>query len=539
MNELKGFNIYFTGFMATGKSRIGEQLARLLEWPFVDTDRIIEEKQGCTVSEIFEKHGEKAFRQLEIETLAELSKEQNKVIALGGGALTQADAIGYIRNSGILVRLWAPVDVLSDRIGRKNNRPLMSGLDDHARRNKIEKMLKDREEYYSLADFAVKSCEEIPIEQIAKKIKTLVHAWQFRKVLVEAESHQYPIFIGRGIYGQLRNILEGLRLQNHDCLVVTDDRVGEAQETQLQQIQRQGNNARCFRFPHGEANKHLQNLNRLYTYMLRKGYTRKSVLLQFSGGVVGDMAGFAAATYQRGIPFIQIPTTLLSMVDSSVGGKVAVNHPLGKNMIGAFYQPHAVLIDLDVLRTLPKDEYLAGLAEVIKYGVIWDPELFALLENNVEDILRREPVILEKVVARCCAIKAEVVGQDEKETGIRAILNYGHTFGHAIEKLTNYQVYSHGIAVALGMRAAGRLSTIINLWTKEDEERQNRLLNLYGFPKHYIVNKDEAWSAMGIDKKADKGKRVFILPSKIGEVRIVSGIEREFIDQAWNVLGEV
>lgn len=539
MNELKGFNIYFTGFMATGKSRIGEQLARLLEWPFVDTDRLIEEKQGCTVSEIFEKQGEKAFRQLEIETLAELSKEQNKVIALGGGALTQSDAIHYIRESGILVRLWAPTDVLSDRIGRKNNRPLMAGLDDETRRLKIEQMLKDREVYYSMADFAVKSCEEIPIEQIAKKIKSLVQAWQFRKVLVQAESQQYPIFIGRGLYSHLRTILEGLRLASHECLVVTDDRVSEAQEHSLQTIQRQGNNSRCFRFPHGEANKHLQNLNRLYTYMLRKGYTRKSVLLQFSGGVVGDMAGFAAATYQRGIPFVQIPTTLLSMVDSSVGGKVAVNHPLGKNMIGAFYQPHAVLIDLDVLKTLPKEEYLAGMAEVIKYGVIWDPELFAFLENNIEALLRRDSDVLEEVVAKCCAIKAEVVGQDEKETGIRAILNYGHTFGHAIEKLTNYTVYSHGIAVSLGMRAAGRLATLMGLWSRADEERQSKLLNDFGFPKHHLVNKEEAWAAMGIDKKAEKGKRVFILPTKIGEVKILSVSEREWVDQAWNALGEV
>jgi shikimate kinase/3-dehydroquinate synthase len=468
--------------------------------------------------------------------LRRVSQLTGQVIALGGGTLTRPEAIHIIREHGILVRLWAPVDVLSDRIGRKTNRPLMAGLADDARKAKIQQMLADREPYYSQADFNVKSCEEVPVDQLAKKIKSLVRAWQHRRVTVDTGSDRYPIFIGSGLYEHLKTYLEGLEIANCEPLIVTDTGVGDVQRNNLQHLQRQANNCRIFRFPNGEVNKTLLNLNRLYTFMLRKGFTRKTVLLQFSGGVVGDMAGFAAATYQRGIPFVQIPTTLLSMVDSSVGGKVAVNHPFGKNMIGAFYQPSAVIIDLSVLKTLPPDEYVAGLAEVVKYGVIWDAEFFAYLENHVEALLRRDQEVLAYVVQRSCEIKAIVVGQDEKENGIRAILNYGHTFGHAIEKVSQYKQFSHGLAVALGMRAAGRLSTLLGLWSRSDEERQTRLLDRLDMPHYYRIDRSEAWDAMAVDKKAERGKRIFVLPTAIGSVKKMAIESSELVDQAWEAI---
>ena len=228
------------------------------------------------------------------------------------------------------------------------------------------------------------------------------------------------------------------------------------------------------------------------------------------------------------------------MVDSSVGGKVAVNHPEGKNMIGAFYQPKAVVCDLDVLQTLPPSEYLAGLAEVLKYGVIYDEKFFAYLEENVQKILARDSEALTHIVRRSCEIKAEVVGIDEKEQGLRAILNYGHTFGHAIENLHHYE-FSHGIGVSLGMRVAARLAVLRRMISKEEEDRQTALLDAFGFPKTVDgVQADAAWNAMAIDKKVEKNNRVYILPVKIGEVKKVANVEESLVKEAWKaVLPEV
>jgi 3-dehydroquinate synthase len=263
--------------------------------------------------------------------------------------------------------------------------------------------------------------------------------------------------------------------------------------------------------------------------------------LQFSGGVVGDMAGFAAATYQRGISFVQFPTSLLAMVDSSVGGKVAINHPEGKNMIGAFYQPQAVMCDLSVLKTLPKEEFQAGLAEIVKYGIIYDCHFFEFLEKNTSALLRKDAETLKYAVKRSCEIKAEVVGIDERELGLRAILNYGHTFGHAIEKLTNFNKLSHGIAVGLGMRIAGKLSAIMNLWSKEEEGRQNMLLSKFGIPDTLKecgikIDAEKMWSAIAGDKKAEKQTRVYILPLKIGKVKKTSEPSKKQVFEALNAL---
>src|SRR5690606_32337261 len=254
---------------------------------------------------------------------------------------------------------------------------------------------------------------------------------------------------------------------------------------------------RIFFFKAGEEEKQLKSLNKLLTFMLRHAYSRKTTLVAFGGGVVGDMTGFCAAIYLRGIDFIQAPTTLLSMVDSSVGGKTAVNHPLGKNMIGAFYQPKAVAIRLEALSTLPADEFLSGMAEVVKYGVIRDPEFFAFLETNAAGILARDPALLREVVMRSCAIKAQVVGDDERETaeGGRAILNYGHTFGHAFEVLGGYGAIPHGLAVALGMRVAARLAVSLGMMDEAGAKRQNDLLDALGMPRFYPGKLDEgrAW----------------------------------------------
>jgi shikimate kinase / 3-dehydroquinate synthase len=530
-------NIYFTGFMATGKSRIGERLAQIMGKEFVDTDKWIESNTELSISKIFQDYGEEYFRKLEFECIQKLSQSSNLVISLGGGALTQDPVAELIKSSGTLVCLWAPVEVLSERISRKNTRPLMTGLNDEERKKKICEMLSLRQPYYDLADIKIKSCEETSTDKLAYDLKVKIEILWVKAIDVKTSSGSYPIYIGNDIARYFSSVIEELQL---DCefLMVTDQNIYNSQKDRIRDLQKAVGSCRLFRFPAGEQFKSLQTLNRLYTYMLRKGYSRKSALLQFSGGVVGDMAGFGAATYQRGIDFIQLPTSLLSMVDSSVGGKVGVNHFLGKNMIGAFYPPKAVFIDIDTLSTLPQDEFLSGMAEVIKYGVIYDDAFFRYLEENVAKILARDPEHLIYIIRRSCEIKALIVGEDEKEKGIRAILNYGHTFGHVIEKESDF-TYKHGLAVALGMRVAGRLATHKGLWKAADELRQAKLLDLFGMPKYFDLDTSEAWEAMSVDKKADKGQRVFIVPICIGKVLILKNVTKSEANLAWQAIKEI
>ena len=276
--------------------------------------------------------------------------------------------------------------------------------------------------------------------------------------------------------------------------------------------------------PDGEQYKNLDWANAIYTALLTNAFDRQSALVAVGGGVIGDLTGFAAATFMRGIPFIQVPTTLLAMVDSSVGGKTGVNHPMGKNMIGAFYQPKKVLMDLSALTTLPKEEFLSGMAEVIKYGVIWDSQFFEYIDANRDKICALDPDALSHIIRRSCEIKAEVVSRDEREGGLRAVLNFGHTVGHAIEKTEQYAM-RHGYAVAIGMVYASRLAHRTGLCDASVPERVEALIRSYGLPaglsalsrRPAVV---ELMDTMRIDKKAEGGKVKFVLPTKVGEVVI-------------------
>lgn len=534
-------HLFFTGFMASGKSRTGRALADRLGRPFVDTDVVIVERAGKSINEIFEQDGEAKFREMERNIIAEIvQRETPHIISLGGGALTQPENLALIKKSGTIIRLWAKPEVLSERIGRKNTRPLLANLSDEERLEKIKVMLKEREKNYAHADFSVESSNEYSENHVIEKIVNMMHFWENHALDVNpSEGGRYPIFIGKDLINHSACMLEGLMLSDsYEFLVCTDTTIAKEQGQRLSNLRNQAGRCPVFKFQAGERNKTLHNLNQLYSFMLHRGYTRKSCLLQMSGGVVGDMAGFGAATYQRGIPFIQFPTTLLSMVDSSVGGKVAVNHPEGKNMIGAFYQPKAVVCDINVLGTLPENEYQAGLAEIVKYGVIYDEEFFLYMENHIKEIKAHDFATLKHLIFRSCQIKAEVVGIDEKEAGLRAILNYGHTFGHAIEKLTHYEQFSHGIAVSLGMRVAARASVLLGKMDESNEKRQNALLDALGFPRSFNVNTEAAWNAMAIDKKAEKGKRVYILPTKIGNVEKVCNVDKEIIDKSWQAIFE-
>jgi len=343
----------------------------------------------------------------------------------------------------------------------------------------------------------------------------------YGRVRVELGERSYDIDIGTGLLEGLGERLEGVTGPGR-AGIVTNTTVGPLYAERVRNsLVLAGFEVNELVIPDGESYKSLPWASHLFDWLLSMRFDRKSLLVALGGGVIGDLTGFAAATYMRGIPFVQIPTTLLSQVDSSVGGKTGVNHPLGKNMIGAFYQPVLVRADVGTLDTLPMEEYLSGLAEVVKYGVIFDGAFFGFLEENVRGILDRDPETVSKVVRRSCEIKAEVVEKDERESGLRAILNYGHTVGHAIESLTNYVGYRHGEAVSIGMVVAARLALGEGLCSAEVPERVSALLGRLGLPVHFPdLDTKSVLSAMAIDKQAEGGRVKMVLPRSIGSVSI-------------------
>jgi 3-dehydroquinate synthase len=320
------------------------------------------------------------------------------------------------------------------------------------------------------------------------------------------------------------------------CAIITDSNVGRRFARQAQEsLASAGVNSVVIAFPSGERAKNLKTVERCYDQLAQHRLERSSFIVALGGGVVGDLAGFVAATYLRGLPFIQVPTTLLAQVDSSVGGKVGVNLKAGKNLVGAFYQPKLVLCDLTTLTTLPEREFRAGLAEVIKYGIIYDAVFFRELERDLARILDRDETVLARVVARCCKIKSEVVGKDETESGLRAILNFGHTIGHGLEAISGYGWYLHGEAISIGQVAAARLSTKLMGLPPADAARIETLFHRAGLPTSVRltpVKMRKLLAAMKLDKKVSAGEVKFVLARRIGQVRTGQQVPSTLIPQA-------
>jgi len=342
-----------------------------------------------------------------------------------------------------------------------------------------------------------------------------------RTVAVSLGNRSYPIFVGAGLLSAVGRFSAKMELGRR-CAVLSDDRVaGLYAKPVLAALRSSGFEPRLICVPPGETSKSLKMVQTACDQLAAHRLERKSFIVALGGGVVGDLAGFLAAIYLRGIPFVQVPTTLLAQVDSSVGGKVGVNLKAGKNLVGAFHQPRFVLCDLRTLRSLPPREFRAGLAEVIKYGIICDAPLFARLERGLSRLLRRDTKILAEVVARCCALKAEVVRQDETETGLRAILNFGHTIGHAIENISGYGKYLHGEAISIGQVAAAKLSTALTGLPPDDAARIERLFLRAGLPAAITLSapaRSRLLAAMQLDKKVSAGEIKFVLARRIGQV---------------------
>ena len=360
----------------------------------------------------------------------------------------------------------------------------------------------------------------------------LILAPMMREVTVPLGARSYSILVGKKLLPELGRRCAALKLGQR-CALISDANVAKLYgPTAEKSLRAAGFAPVLITVPAGETAKSLKTVQSCYDQLAAHRLERQSFVVALGGGVVGDVAGFVAATYLRGIPFVQVPTTLLAQVDSSVGGKVGVNLRAGKNLVGAFYQPRLVLADLDTLKSLPIRELRAGLAEVIKYGIIYDAPLFARLERDLPKLLKLEPKALAEVIARCCAIKADVVGQDETESGLRAILNFGHTIGHALEAISRYGKYLHGEAIAIGQVAAAELSSALTGLPPADAARIANLFRRAGLPTSVELNARELkslFAAMRLDKKVSGGEIKFVLAKRMGEVVWGQNVPEELI----------
>lgn len=528
--KLGNTNIILVGMMGAGKTTIGKALANSLGKEFIDSDHEIQDRTGVKIPVIFEIEGEAGFRKRESEVLIELVKKNNIILATGGGAVLSRENRQLLRRGGIVIYLRATVNDLYRRTRHDKNRPLLQTQNLFARLNElyVQRDALYRETSHVIIDSGKQGVRFL-VQKLINKLISIDYNNIMRNnnknamqtVTVDftpsSEKRSYPIHIGYGILQQVDLIVSCLSQKR--VAIVSNTTIAPLYLDKLRTaLEKQGIISVPIVLPDGEAHKNWETLNLIFDALLKNHCERNTAILALGGGVIGDLTGFAAATYLRGVPFIQIPTTLLAQVDSSVGGKTGINHPLGKNMIGAFYQPRMVLTDSATLNTLPDRELRAGLSEIIKYGLIRDPAFFDWLEQNMHRLLARDPLTLNEAIQRSCENKAEIVAADEKENGVRALLNLGHTFGHAIENGMGYGVWLHGEAVAAGIVLAAELSRRMKLISEAEVNRIRKIFLQAELPVAAPKMPPEKYfQLMLLDKKVDAGRTRFVVLNRIGE----------------------
>jgi 3-dehydroquinate synthase len=497
--------VFLTGMMGSGKTEVGRALAARLGWRFIDTDAEIVAREGRSIGDIFASAGEAYFRSVEQAVLREASRQRSAVVATGGGAVTSAANRRIMRRAGPVVFLRAPVETLIDRIGEDADRPLL-GADPRAALGRLYDQRKPLYEDASLIVEAARPIDEVVAETIARLAGS-----SRATVRVRLGARSYGVHIGAGILSFAGHDLTALGagrrvlLASHGALM---RRFGDSIAAALD-----GCGFTVYRVvvPAGERVKTLRRAAALYDACAAAEIGRDDTIMAVGGGVIGDLAGFVAGTYMRGVRLVQVPTTLLAQVDSSVGGKTAVNHPRAKNLIGVVWQPALVIADVDTLRSLPARERRAGLAEVVKYGMVLDAGLLDMLEGDDDQAT---------VVARCVALKARIVEQDEAERGPRQVLNYGHTVGHAVEAAYPGR-FVHGEAISIGMRVEADAAVRLGLLPPAGAERQRALLGRLALPVDVPAGSVEPLlDAMRLDKKARGGRIRCSLPEGIGRARL-------------------
>jgi shikimate kinase/3-dehydroquinate synthase len=520
-------NIALTGFMGTGKSAVGRAVARRLGRKFVDMDNAIVLRAGKPIPRIFAEYGESAFRAIESEVCAELSEQENLVIATGGGALINADNRRTMMVSGTVVCLNASPDEILRRVGGDDNRPLLNVPDPRAR---IAELLNMRRAAYQAIPWQIDTTA-LSIDEVAEQV---IGLGDIITLPVKHPGGEYPIHIGDGILQRVGDALRAAGTPTGTIIaVVSNDVVAPLYAQQVvESLQAAGFAAFTSVIPDGEQHKTLNTVSALYDQFLAGDLDRSSTVLALGGGVTGDIAGFAAASFMRGVHFAQVPTTLLAMTDASVGGKTGVDLPQGKNLVGAFKQPEMVFIDLAVLETLPVEEIRCGMAELLKHTIIGAPDLFSEFETpNLQS-----PVSIPQL-ARSIQVKIDVVEQDPFEGGRRAVLNLGHTTAHGLERLSDYGM-GHGEAVSIGMVAAARIAARIGLADLELCVRIEAMLAAWGLPVTCPpCDVDALCAAMAHDKKKRGRMLRWVLPREIGVVDIVEDVPLEVVRSALSELG--
>lgn len=494
--------IVLVGFMGAGKTTVGARLADRLGKPFMDTDAEIERSAGASIAEIFATRGEGAFRELERDSIEAALRRPDGVVSLGGGALGDPATRAALEWMDV-VFLDVSFSEAMRRVGAANDRPMLKDADPKALYDERQRA------FASAADITV-ATDDREIEDIVDELADhFERSFTDARVRVETDP-PYDVIVGSGLLENLRQLVPFPESAGR-AVVVTHPRVRSYAEEIARSLK--VNDVAILEVPEGETSKQLAGAGDLYDGMAGAGIRRGDVVVAVGGGVICDLAGFVASTYHRGIAVAHVPTTLLAQVDAAIGGKTALNLAVGKNLVGTFHQPIGVLCDVQTLGTLPAEEFRSGIAEAVKTGFIGDPGLLDLLETRAEGIIERDAEALCALVLRCVAVKASVVAADEKEQGIRAILNYGHTFGHALEHTT--RGLRHGEAISLGMMAAAYTARELDLVDEEVVEVHRRVLTRFGLPVSASVTLDELEPLMMQDKKTGETPR-FVLLKGIG-----------------------
>lgn len=564
--------IVLIGFSATGKSELAPYIAERLGWEWVDLDAEIERAAGMGIPAIFERGGEDEFREREHAAARAAAARERLVIATGGGVWLSERNRRMLAEGGFVAALEARPSTILARYaqaeqGRAEVRPLLQGADP---RRRVETLKAQRQSFYALADCTVHT-DELGVGEIVDAVVSAAENGAARALASESRLHaiaegpgvappastdfgpgvacvvdagesRYPIYCEWGAIGRLGEIFDRLRMAGR-AFVVADAALGDSHAAAaVRALRGSGREVAEYSVPSGEAHKSLESLERLYGWLSSQRAERGHAVVAVGGGVTTDLAGAAAATYLRGMPLVHVPTTVLGMVDASIGGKVAVDLPSGKNLVGAFYQPRAVAADPAVLATLPERELRSGYGEVIKHGLIRDEAMLGELERHAEALLdpaaaasdEATRALLVETIKRNMALKAAVVSADVRESDLRAILNYGHTLGHAIETVTGYGAVLHGEAVAIGMTAAMRIGREMGLGDDALEARQAALLRRFGLPTRTPspLARGALREAMSRDKKVAAGRQRWVLLERAGRAVVRDDVPSEVVDRA-------
>lgn len=517
-------NLILTGFMGTGKTTVGQLIAQRLGRTFVDTDQRIEERAGKSVTAIFAEDGEDRFRAWEAEACEALSEPQGLIIATGGWTLGPQQNREAMQRGGRVMCLWAEPDAVLARLSDKSDRPLLAGDD---RAAKLRDLLKQREAVYRSFAWQIDTTK-LDVAEVMLHVMAL-----YGSISGSAEPDAFylpmgersnSVLLGAGLLESIGPVLRARGLRGTVALIGDSNVIEHHGDRVYQSLLLSGFEVVPLRVPAGEESKTLDMAGVLYEQLVQGGLERSGVIVALGGGVIGDLSGFVAATYLRGVPWVNCATTLLAMVDASIGGKTGVDLPSGKNLVGAFHPPLVTVSDLTVLRTLPEREFQSGMAEVIKAGVIGDVELFEMIEGGSTEV--------QDIIRRSIKVKVDVVREDPFEKGRRAALNLGHTIGHGIEVASQF-LLRHGEAIGIGLIAEAKIAERMGLAQPGLSKRIEAVIEKVGLPTRYAnLETDMIVQLMRSDKKKQLGRLKFALPHAIGEVAVGVDVKDELIREA-------